>query len=78
MDHLRLHRDQILPGLPLRLSGSFEERIGACSEEGRTVTETLAPLKPAATAEGINPVHPGAPFDQRHLRGQVVALQHFH
>ena len=78
MDHLRLHRDQIHPGLPLRRLGSFDERIGACSEEGCTVTKTLASLKPAATAEGIHPVHPRATFNQRHLRRKVVALEHFH
>ena len=78
MDHLRLHRDQIHPGLPLRRLGSFDERIGACSEKGCTVTKTLASLKPAATAEGIHPVHPGATFNQRHLRRKVVPLEHFH
>ena len=78
MDHLRLHRDQIHPGLPLRRSGSSDERIGACSEEGSTVTKTLASFQSAAAAQSINTVHPGPTFDQGHLWREVISLEHLH
>jgi hypothetical protein len=78
MDHPNLRQDQIHQGLPLRRSGSSDERIGACSEEWCTVTKTLASFQSAAAAKGVNTVHPGTTLDQRHLWREVVTLKHLH